>query len=245
MRSTKPRRTPSLVESGRVRSRSLTPRLVRELKTRCWTGVGSRNPASSTSSEIGIAPSSTRFATNAGSSAPDNQPLSRHRRLNTLAHRWKVSESAESLPFRSIQRKGQAHRRFQASRAASAVAGTSSSRFSVPERTMSSQTTRSLCGSEQARDWPGRSGIQPARPQLGKPGREGRIWAVGQEERPAASCFRSWSCRSSRDKRVVAGYQNHTGSGQANGSVTKVSPRSVSAACQVPLPSAWWQSALR
>ena len=191
VRSTRPRRTPSLVESGKVRPRILTPRFVRESKTRCWTGVSSRNPATSTSLGIGIAPSPTRFATNAGSSAPDNQPLSRHRRLNTLAHRWKVSESAESLHSGASSGRAQAHRRFQASRAASAVAGTSSSRFLAPERTMSSQTTHSSAGLS-------RRGIGLVGPEYNQPvhnsesqAEKGRIWAAGQEERPAASCFRS------------------------------------------------------
>ena len=191
LRSTNPRQTPSLLKSERLRCRISTPRSVRESNTRCWTGVSSRNPATSTSSGIGIAPSSMRFATNAGSSAPDNQPLSRHWRLKTVAHMWKVSESAESLHSGASNGRAQAHRRFHASRAASAVADTSSSRFSALERTMPSQMTRSSAG--RSRRGAGLFGPEYNQPVHNSESQaeKGRIWAVGQEERPAASCFRS------------------------------------------------------
>ena len=55
----------------------------KDVKNRCWTGVGSINPAMSMCSGTGISLSSMRSVTNAGSSAPDNQPFSRHRRRNS------------------------------------------------------------------------------------------------------------------------------------------------------------------
>ena len=118
---------------------------------------------------------------------------------------WNASESAESSHVSASRDRFQSHRSLHDLRAASAVAGISSNWFSVSCRIISSQITRSSAvRSSRSAAGAASFGEQPGFPQFISQSDNSKISAEGQEERPAASCFRSNSSRSSRESRVVA-----------------------------------------
>ena len=79
----------------------------------------------------GPRPLRLRSATTDGSSAFENQPLSRQRPRNSTAQAWKASESAEFPHVSASSDRFQSHRSLHDLRAALAVAGISSNWFSV------------------------------------------------------------------------------------------------------------------
>ena len=150
-----------------------------------------------------------RSATSAASSAPENHRFRRQRRRNSLTQSRKVSESSWSFQSGASKGRFQAHKRFQEASAASAVLGTSSNSFLVFERMMFSQIVRSSAGRR-------RRAAVSACPENSHSlhisdshADKGRIPGVGQEDRPAASCSWSYSCRSSRASRRFAVMTSH------------------------------------